>query len=236
MMDDLRQRIANLSPQKRALLDLRLMHRRASVTNEQTIPRRGVSGACPLSFAQERLWFLNQLEPDSPAYNMPKAVRVSGVLDIEALQKALDAVVDRHEILRTTFVAIDGSPVQLIAEHRSVELPVIDLSAWPEAEREAEVQRLLCEKTQHPFDLSHALMLRATVLRLAEAEHVLLLSTHHIASDGWSTGVLMREIAGFYESFSAGQPVALPELPGEALSTLLAKELGRAGHRRIGSL
>jgi hypothetical protein len=212
-MDDLSQRIANLSPQKRALLDRRLMNRSVPVTNEQTISRRGMAGPCPLSFAQERLWFLNQLEPDSPAYNMHMAVRMRGALNMEALQKTLDAIVARHEVLRTTFAVVDGIPVQVIAENPSVELPVIALSERPGAEREAEAQRLLLEKSQYPFDLSHDLMLRAAVLRLAEEEHVLCLTMHHIASDAWSMGILMREMAAFYEAFSGGQPAPLAGLP-----------------------
>src|SRR6266511_682071 len=212
-MDNLYQRIANLPPEKRALLELRLIKQSGAAAEAETIPRRDTSAPCPLSFAQQRLWFLNQLQPDSPAYNMSSAMRMCGTLNMEALHKTLDAIVARHEVLRTTYAAVDGSPVQVIAESRSLEVPVIDLRRWPDAEREAEVQRLLLASTERPFNLSRDLMLRASVLRLGEQEHVLLLIMHHIASDGWSTGVLIREIARMYEAFAAGKPSSLPELP-----------------------
>jgi acyl carrier protein len=131
----------------------------------------------PLSFAQQRLWFLNQLEPESPAYNESRAYRLRGVLDVAALQKALDQIVARHEVLRTNFVSVDGNPTQVIAETRSVQLPLIDLSAWPESGREAEARRLLAKNGRQPFDLSRDLMLRVMLLRLDEQEHILLSST-----------------------------------------------------------
>jgi amino acid adenylation domain-containing protein len=212
-MSDLDQRIADLSPQKRALLDLRLMKRGGTVINKQVIPRRGGSGPCPLSFAQQRLWFLNQFEPDSPIYNMPKAVRMSGALNAGALQQTLDVIVARHEALRTTFTSIDGNPVQVIAESQPIELTVIDLREWPEAQRDAEAQRWLEKEAQRPFDLVHDRPLRATLLRLDATEHVLLLTTHHIASDGWSTGVLISELVALYDAFADGQPSPLRELP-----------------------
>ena len=206
-------RIIELSPAKRALLELRLKKNGTDIPGKQTIPRRAKRGRAPLSFAQQRLWFLNQLEPNSRAYNQPKAIRVRGVLDVEALQKTLGAIVTRHEVLRSTYFSMDGSPVQVIAEDRLVELPVIDLSEWPDVQREAEAQRLIVVRTQSLFDLSQDLMLRATLLRLREEEHVLLLVTHHIASDGWSSGILSREIAMLYKAFSTGRPSPLPELP-----------------------
>jgi amino acid adenylation domain-containing protein len=166
----------------------------------------------PLSFAQERLWFLHQLEPDSPAYNIPKAVRLSGALNIAALQKSLATIVSRHETLRTTFRAVDGIPRQVISKKRSIELGMIDLSEWPRSEREPELQRLIREKASLPFNLCSDLMLRATLMRLEEDEHVLLLIMHHIASDGWSIANFCREAAVLYEAFCSGRPSPLPEL------------------------
>ena len=128
-------------------------------------------------------------------------------------KKTLDIIVARHEVMRTTFASTNGSPVQVIGKSRSVDLPVIDLSEWPVAKREAEIQRLIVEKTQLPFNLSEDLMLRATLLRLGEREHVLLLVTHHIASDGWSSGILSRELTILYEALSIGMPSPLSELP-----------------------
>ena len=212
-MSDLRQRIANLSPEKRALLERRLMQQSAAGTKAPAIPRRDPTLPCPLSFAQQRLWFLDQFEPDSPLYNVPKAVRMLGTLDVEALHQALDAIVARHEALRTTFVAVDGDPVQILAEPQSVALAVSDLGAWPEVEREAEMHRQLTREAQRPFNLACDMMLRATLFRLGVTEHVLLLVMHHIASDGWSTGVLMRELETFYTAFVTGKPVDLPALP-----------------------
>jgi amino acid adenylation domain-containing protein len=167
----------------------------------------------PLSFAQQRLWFLDQLEPQSPLYNMPRAVRLRGPLHVEALQRALSAIVSRHEALRTTFVAVAGSPVQVIAAPCAVALSINDLSACSAAEQEAEVQRLLEQEGQRPFDLTTDVMLRASLLRLGAAEHILLLVTHHIAADGWSMGVLWQELSMCYDAFLAGKPPILPGLP-----------------------
>ena len=212
--DNLTARLANLSPAKRALLELRLKEKGTILPVEQTIPRRATRGSAPLSFAQQRLWFLHQLEPDSSAYNQPNAMRLQGALDVEALRRALDVIVDRHEVLRTTFILADnGLPVQLIGESRSLGLTLLDLSGCPDSKREAELQRLMKEITERPFDLSHDLMLRSRLLKLSPTEHVLLLVKHHIASDGWSGGILWRELATLYEAFSTGRSNPLPDLP-----------------------
>jgi len=208
--DGLNQRLANLSPAKKALLELRLKQNRC---HEQAIARRPSRDSAPLSFAQQRLWFLNQLEPESPAYNESRAYRLNGVLHMTALQKALDQIVARHEVLRTNFVSVDGNPTQVIAETRPVELPRIDLSAWPESGREAEARRLLLENVRRPFDLSREAMLRVMLLCLDEQEHILLVVKHHIASDGWSSGIFWQELADLYRSLIAGGSSALPELP-----------------------
>ena len=136
----------------------------------------GREHALPLSFAQQRLWFLEQLEPVSSLYTISRALRLSGRLNIAALQQALNTIVHRHEALRTTFVAVDGTPVQMIAAHRKVALPVVDLSTRAPADREAEMQRYCTQESQRPFDLAADLMLRATLLRLRAEEHVLLLT------------------------------------------------------------
>jgi aspartate racemase len=206
------QRIANLSPEHRALLELRMRDGAASANSEQAIPHRGDRGPCPLSFGQQRLWFLNQLEPDNPAYNQPKALRLSGALRTDLLRQALTALVDRHHVLRTRFTAVDGSPVQVVGAHRLVELPLIDLSDVPAAECEAELQRQIVAITQRPFDLALDLMLRAALFRLGAEEHLLLLVTHHIASDAWSKSILYQDLAAFYEALAAGKPAVLPAL------------------------
>ena len=211
-MNDLNRRIAALSPEKRALLEWRLMKQDAAVSDRHRIPRRGATGPHPLSFAQQRLWFLDQLEPGSPVYNIVKAMWVRGRLEVEVLQKALDTIVARHQALHTTFAAVDGRPVQVIAESRRVEVTRTDLRALPAAGREREAHRRLAAEARRPFALARDLPLRVDVLRLGEQEYVLLLVMHHIASDGWSGGILWRGLVALYTAFSTGQPSLLPEL------------------------
>jgi amino acid adenylation domain-containing protein len=169
--------------------------------------------ALPLSFAQQRLWFLDQLEPNSPFYNNPVALRLSGGLDVAALERSLNEIVRRHETLRTTFAAVDGRPVQVIAPALSVSLPVTDLRDLPETEREAEALRLATEEARRPFSLAHGPLLRFGLLRMADEEYIALLTMHHIVSDGWSMGVLIREVAALYSAFMSEQPAPLPDLP-----------------------
>ena len=204
-----------LSAAQRALLERRLHGGPNGAPTPPVIPRRAQHGPMPLSFAQQRMWFLHQLEPGSPLYNMPMAVRLSGRLDVEAVRRALNAIVERHEVLRTRFEATDGIPVQIVCEAVAVKLPVVgvDHREWPNGEHHAEVQRLLNEEARRPFDLTRDLPLRAVLLRLDETEHVLLVTMHHIASDGWSWGVFHQELAAFYEGFSEDIPTVLPELP-----------------------
>ena len=211
--DHLTERLANLSPVKRALLKLRLEEKGTILPVEQIIPRRSTPGLAPLSFAQQRLWFLNQLEPESSAYNESNATRLSGPLDVLALEKALNQIVARHEVLRTTIVVIDGTPQQLIAPSRTIDLPVIDLRARTDKDRNSEAHRLTIEATRRPFDLSRDLMLRGLLLRLTDQEHILLLVKHHIASDGWSAGILWQELTTLYRAFVTGEPSLLPDLP-----------------------
>jgi len=211
------ERLEDLSPSKRRLFLQRLKEETARrVDLDSQVPSlRPVSReeGLPLSFAQERLWFLEQLEPGNTAYNIAAAYRLRGPLDVAALERSLNEIVRCHEVLRTTFATMDGRPVQVIAPEMSLTLPVEDLQELPEAEREAEAQRLLTEEAQRPFDLEKGPLLRAALLRLDEEEHVLLLTMHHIVSDGWSMGVFNRELAVLYEAFSVGKPSPLPELP-----------------------
>ncbi|HZH12946.1 MAG TPA: condensation domain-containing protein, partial [Archangium sp.] len=170
-------------------------------------------GLLPLSFAQQRLWFIDQLQPGNPTYNIPTALRLSGSLDASALQRAFCELVRRHESLRTTFGDDNGTALQFI--HPAAELPLtqVDLRALPESSREAEARRLAIEEAARPFELARGPLLRTTLLRLDEQQHVLLMTVHHIVSDGWSMGVLVREVAALYQAFSAGRPSPLPELP-----------------------
>ena len=161
----------------------------------------------PLSFAQQRLWFLDQLEPGNPLYNTPGALRLQGTLDIAALEQALSEIVRRHETLRTTFDISQSTPIQIISAPRPLAIPLIDLSGLNEIDREREARRLIREEAQHRFDLSHGPLLRATLLRLLEEEHLLLFTMHHIISDGWSASVLAHEATRLYAAFT-GQPAA----------------------------
>ena len=167
----------------------------------------------PLSFAQQRLWFLDQLEPGSAVYNCPAAVRFSGALNIAALEQGFNEVVRRHEVLRTSFSTRDGSPLQIIASCLQVPLPIIDLSGLPAAKAEEEIQRLSLLEAQRAFDLSHGALLRTKLLRLGAEEHVVLLTMHHIISDGWSIGVLVKEVAALYVANAKGTPAKLEPLP-----------------------
>jgi amino acid adenylation domain-containing protein len=166
----------------------------------------------PLSFAQQRLWFLDQLEPNSSLYNIPAAVRLKGQLDLYALGQSFTEIVNRHESLRTRFGVVEGVPVQVIDEAGSFMLQVTDLSDWGEAEREAEAGRVATAETQAPFDLTTGPLFRASVLRLGAEDHVLLCTMHHVISDGWSMGVFINELTTLYTAYAAGQPSPLPEL------------------------
>ncbi len=214
-MIDLAQKLADLSEEKRRLL-LRRLHQEnlaAARAKRQSIPRSDRQQPLLLSFAQERLWFLWQLDRKSAAYNMPIALRLRGRLRLEDLVAILGEVVRRHEALRTTFRVESGVPVQVIAEPAGMELPLMDLRGVPAEEREAEVARLTREETRRPFDLEAEPPLRGLLLRVADEEHVLQLTLHHIAADGWSLGVLIREIGALYASVATGTPADLPELP-----------------------
>jgi amino acid adenylation domain-containing protein len=168
--------------------------------------------ALPLSFAQERLWFLDRLQPGSAFYTIPAALRLEGELDVAALERALGQVVRRHEVLRTAFPEADGAPVQAVSPFAGFTLPVDDLSALDAGERDAEAARRASDEAARPFDLAAGPLFRARLLRLGDDAHVLLLSMHHTVSDGWSMGVLFRELSALYEAERGGEP-ALPALP-----------------------
>ncbi len=192
--NNLSRRLESLSPKQRRLLELRLARERSAEPAGGRIPALPRDGrSFPLSFAQQRLWFLDQLEPGSPWYNMPIPLRLSGRLDVAALAAALAEVERRHEVLRTTFaLAADGGAVQIVGPPAGLPLPEIDLEGLPPAAREAELLRLLAAEARRPFDLARGPLLRATLYRTGDAEHALLLNMHHIVSDGWSLGVLVR--------------------------------------------
>src|SRR4051812_46013112 len=172
----------------------------------------GRTRTAPTSFAQERLWFVDRLEPGSAVYNMPAAWRLAGALDVAALERSLSEIVRRHEALRTVFAEVDGSPAQVIAPFGGFVVPVEDLSALGQAEREAAVERRAGEEALRPFDLSAGPLFRAVLLRLGAEDHVLLLSMHHIVIDGWSMEVFFRELSTLYAAYREGRESPLPEL------------------------
>jgi amino acid adenylation domain-containing protein len=171
------------------------------------------SAPLPLSYAQQRLWFLDQLEPDSSLYNIIDVVRLNGRLDTFALERGFSKLIDRHESLRTCFVETDGQPTQVILPPSSFSLTVEDLSAISPNERQSHLQALLDQEAELPFNLSNGPLMRARLFRLAAEEHVLAVTMHHIISDAWSTNVLTRELGRLYEAYCSGSESNLPELP-----------------------
>jgi amino acid adenylation domain-containing protein len=169
--------------------------------------------AFPPSFAQKRLWFLDQLEPGNPAYNIPSAFHLVGSLDIPALEQSINEIIRRHESLRTTITSVDGQPVQLVAQELYLPLTVVDLSEHIGKEQEVELQRLVVEEARHPFNLGVGPLLRATLLRLSEQDHVFVVNVHHIVSDGWSNGIFANELAALYEAYRSGKPSPLGKVP-----------------------
>jgi amino acid adenylation domain-containing protein/non-ribosomal peptide synthase protein (TIGR01720 family) len=199
-MSDISSRLAALSPEKRRILALALQK------------QGGGRDTFPLSFAQQRLWFLDQWSPGSAAYNSPMALRLAGRLDADALARALSEIVRRHEALRTVYLNLEGRPVQTVQPAGPVALPLDDLSALPPEARDAEARRVVDAETGTPFDLARGPMLRARLLRLGAEEHVLVVVTHHVAFDG-SVGIFFRELSALYAAFARGWASPLPEPP-----------------------
>lgn len=211
--DTISQRRSQLSPAKRAILEKRLRGESESHTPQIVIPRRSQQSPVPLSFAQQRLWLFQQLEPQSFAYNELVTIHLEGVLNLVALNKSINEIVSRHESLRTTFELLEGQPVQVIHPTLTVALPVVNLSEQTAALQASEVERLTNDIIQKPFDLASDSLLRGMLLQTGEQEHLLLFSIHHIVCDGWSVQVLTQELAALYAAFCAGKSSPLSELP-----------------------
>jgi non-ribosomal peptide synthetase component F/acyl carrier protein len=223
-MSDIQAQLAMLSPEQRKLLEL-LAHKQAaqaasaSTVDETppveigTIPLRTTPGPAPLSFGQQRLWLLDQFQPDSAFYNMPLVMRLDGPLDTPALERSLNEILRRHEILRTTFVGINGEPAQVVAPELHLALARNAVDDLPAAEHEAAALRLVITEAQQPFDLAQGPLVRGLLVRLGEQSHMLALTLHHIVFDGWSMGIILREIVALYPAFVAGAPVPLLPLP-----------------------
>ncbi len=197
--------LSDLKAAKKFLLEQRLQGVREQRPSA-IIPRRAARERAPLSFAQQRLYFLDQWEPNSPMYNMPIAVRVRGRLNVPALEQALNAMIQRHEVLRSRFVNVDGEPVQEISPAAKTEIPVHDA-------RDADLHERLNTEARKPFDLQHDLLIRCTLFRVATQDHVLLICMHHIASDAWSFGVLFQELSELYNALDRKETLQLPDLP-----------------------
>jgi hypothetical protein len=223
-MSDVTGRLSRLSLEERALLFEKLRRKKeqetAAADRPAPIPRRSgpPEAPVPLSFAQQRLWFIHRMAPDDASYNVPIATLVLGPAHPAALRRALAAVCARHESLRTTFGLADGVPVQIIAPALEVPVPLIDLSHPTGELAEAEVYRVCRDVFQLPFDLATGPLLRAALLRLGPERYVLVLVQHHVVSDGWSIGVLIRDLLTLYRAaLQGGDPSprdpALPELP-----------------------
>ncbi|MEG4805075.1 amino acid adenylation domain-containing protein [Microcoleus sp. ARI1-B5] len=190
---------------------LKAANRTSSFTPTPIVPM-GRDGNIPLSFAQQRLWFLDQLVPNNPFYNVPAALRLTGSLNFSALQQTFNEIVRRHEALRTTLAVVSGQPVQRIAAAFHVPINVVDLRNLPKESRQTEANRLTAQEAQRSFNLSNDLLLRVTLLQLDDAEYLLMLNMHHIVSDGWSIGVLIQELGALYTAFASEKPSPLPAL------------------------
>ncbi len=212
-MNALSDAIARLSPEQRAILELRLKRKLGAAPRADAISRRPEPGPAPLSFAQERLWFLDQLEPGSPLYNISAGLRLEGALEAGALERSFVEVARRHEILRTTFTWRGNEPVQVVAPEPRVPFRTLDLSDLPVEERELQALALATVEARQPFDLHAGPLVRLLLLRLAERDHLLVVSLHHIVADGGSVEVLLRETGALLTAFQAGRPSPLPELP-----------------------
>ncbi|HEV7397288.1 MAG TPA: amino acid adenylation domain-containing protein, partial [Pyrinomonadaceae bacterium] len=205
--------LKRLSPAQRALLLKELQKEAAQTNGSHDIPRRPQAGPIPLSFSQQRLWFLSQVDPDTPLYNVPEAIQLIGRLNVAALEQSLNEIIRRHDALRTTFTIVDREPRQICTPSRRLSLRVVDLTQLPELEGETCARSLLEAEARRPFGISNDLLLRVTLLRLDHEHHWALLTLHHIVADGWSMGVLIRETAALYQAFQQGTVSPLPELP-----------------------
>ncbi len=226
-MSDIQAKLGTLSPEQRKLVELLLQKQAAQAAGapaeeaapetpaaDTAIPRRSADGPAPLSFGQQRLWLLDQFQPGSAFYNMNLAMQLEGPLDTVALEGSLNEILRRHSVLRTTFACSpNGEPVQVVAAEQPLTLARADIQHIPAGEREAEAQRLINAESQKPFDLARGPLVRGLLVRLDDQSHTLILVMHHIICDGWSTGVILRELVALYPAFLQGKAPPLPELP-----------------------
>ena len=207
------RRLADLSPAQRAVLEQRLMARHTAAAQDKRIAPREGDGPAPLSHAQELLWLLSQVFDDGVAYNAPGAFQLEGPLDLELLARAFQGLTERHEILRTTYKVLDGRPMQFIGPAVPVELNVVDLRGRSADEQDAESQRILKEESRFRFDLVEGPVMRPTVIRLSDNDHILMVNMHHVATDGYSRTAIYHDLTVLYEAFANGVPSPLVPLP-----------------------
>jgi len=212
-MNDIAKRIAALPPEKRKQLLKRLKKKDGNGSAQKISRQSRETNTFPLSFAQQRLWFLDQLEPNSFTWNIILSHEVTGQIDEQALERALQEIVKRHEVLRSTFAIVDGQPVQVIAKQGILPFSIIDLSNLPASECEVAFQRLTIEEGQRPFDLAKGPLLRVKLLKGGKMQQVFILTMHHIVSDAWSVGLFFKELRAFYTALRSDRPHSLPELP-----------------------
>jgi amino acid adenylation domain-containing protein len=212
--DNLSRLRSNLSPANLAALEKRLRGGlKKTHAAREAIPRRKQTNRVNVSFAQQGLWLIEQLQPGSSAYSILAAIRFNGPIDVRAMRASLNEIVRRHETLRTSFENVDGEPFQVIAESYEIPLPIIDFTSLPEESREDAARRVINEEARRPLELSEKSLLRVCLLRLTNHDHILSLAMHHIIGDALSMSVLIRELSALYDAFSKGQPSPLPELP-----------------------
>ena len=206
-------KLEKLTPAQRALLERRLMERRTDAARRNTISPRAGLGPSVLSNSQELLWLLSQVFDDGIAYNAPGAFHLEGSLDLAVLRRCFVALIERHEILRTTYTVVDGRPMQEVGPTSTLDLNVVDLRDHPAEQREAEAQKVLKDESRFAFDLVNGPVMRATVIQLSGNENILMLNLHHIATDGYSRGALFRDLSVFYDAYTSGHEPSLPVLP-----------------------
>jgi amino acid adenylation domain-containing protein len=205
--------LADLTPAQRALLEQRLMARRSVAAHENRILARQGDGPAPLSYAQELLWLLSQVFDDGIAYNAPGAFQLEGPLDLDVLARAFQALTERHEILRTTYKVLDGRPVQVAGPPEPVDINLVDLRSLPAQERDEKAQQTLKQESRFRFDLVNGPVMRVTVIRLSEKDHILMVNMHHVATDGYSRTAIYRDLTALYEAFASDLPSPLAPLP-----------------------
>ncbi|HEX8088512.1 MAG TPA: condensation domain-containing protein, partial [Blastocatellia bacterium] len=215
-MKDLSERISALSPEQRALFEARLkkkgMESVKAISRSQAITKRKQLDFCPLSHDQERLWAIDREEPGNTAYNIYTASRLRGPLNRAVMEQAINEIIRRHEILRTTFAAVDGRPVMVIAQELKIALTADDLTPVAPSDREREAMRRVDQEVARPFDLARGPLVRVGLLRLADDDHVLHMTMHHTITDRWSAAIIEQELGVLYDAFIKGEPSPLPEV------------------------